>query len=158
LRARLILGLVTSLAVLWLATHAELPRPGSSSLPAGGITETARPPATGCAPEGIANAYRNRERRVEVCGRGVVARVLREDDEGSRHQRFVVRLPSGQTVLIAYNIDIAPRIEDLRPNSTIEFAGEYEWNAQGGIVHWTHHDPSGRHAPGWIRYGGRAYQ
>jgi hypothetical protein len=68
-----------------------------------------------------------------------------------------VRLPD-QTVLIAYNIDIAPRIDGLQAGEPIEFSGEYEWNGQGGIVHWTHHDPSGRHPAGWIRYGGHVYQ
>ena len=106
----------------------------------------------------LGEAYRNHQSRVEVCGRGVVAKVLRDDTQGTRHQRFVVRLPEGQTVLIAYNYDLAPRIEGLRAGMPIEFAGEYEWNAQGGIVHWTHRDPARRHPPGWIRYGGHRYQ
>ena len=29
---------------------------------------------------------------------------------------------------------------------------------QGGTVHWTHHDPSGDHAAGWLRHGGRVYR
>jgi Protein of unknown function (DUF3465) len=111
-----------------------------------------------CSGAEIAAAYRNHESRIEVCGQGVIAKVLRDDTQGTRHQRFIVRLPSGQSVLIAYNIDIAPRIEGLRPGSPIEFTGEYEWNPQGGVVHWTHHDPSGRHSTGWIEYGGRRYE
>jgi uncharacterized protein DUF3465 len=111
-----------------------------------------------CDENTLASAYRNHESRVEVCGHGIIAKVLKDDTQGIRHQRFIVRLSSGQTVLIAYNIDLAPRIDALRPGGPIEFAGEYEWNEQGGVVHWTHRDPAGRHPPGWIRYGGRAYQ
>ena len=111
-----------------------------------------------CNTGALAAAYRNHQNRVEVCGRGVVAKVLRDDTQGIRHQRFVVRLPPGQTVLIAYNFDLAPRIDGLRPGASIEFVGEYEWNGQGGVVHWTHRDPGGRHSPGWIRYEGRQYQ
>jgi Protein of unknown function (DUF3465) len=111
-----------------------------------------------CNDDTLATAYRNHRSRVEVCSHGVIERVLKDDLQGSRHQRFIVRLPPGQTVLIAYNIDIAPRIDGLRAGSPIEFAGEYEWNVQGGVVHWTHHDPGGRHPAGWIRYGGRLYQ
>jgi hypothetical protein len=108
--------------------------------------------------DALARAYRNHFSHVEVRCEGVVAKVLKEDDEGSRHQRFIVRLPWGPTVLIAHNIDLAPCVEGLHPGAPIEFAGEYEWNARGGVVHWTHRDPSGRHAPGWIRYEGRFYQ
>ncbi len=106
----------------------------------------------------LSTASHDHSNRVEVCGRGVVAKVLRDDIQGSRHQRFIIRVPTGQTLLIAYNFDLAPRIDGLRAGSPVEFVGEYEWNAQGGIVHWTHRDPAGRHPPGWIRYGGRKYQ
>ncbi len=112
----------------------------------------------GCNETALASAYRNHQSRVEVCGRGVIAKVLRDDTQGARHQRCIVRLPSGQTLLIAYNFDVAPRIEGLRAGAPIEFAGEYEWNAQGGVVHWTHRDPGARHPPGWIRYDGREYR
>jgi hypothetical protein len=111
-----------------------------------------------CDENTLASAYRNHESRVEVCGHGIIAKVLRDDTQGTRHQRFIAHLPSGQTVLIAYNFDLAPRIEGLRAGAPIEFAGEYEWNGQGGVVHWTHRDPGGHHPPGWIRYGGRQYQ
>jgi Protein of unknown function (DUF3465) len=111
-----------------------------------------------CDETSLAAAYRDHLSRAQICGQGIIARVLKDDTQGIRHQRLVVRLPSGQTLLIAYNFDLAPRIEGLKAGSPVEFEGEYEWNAQGGVVHWTHRDPSGRHPPGWIRYGGRQYQ
>lgn len=111
-----------------------------------------------CDETALTSAFRDRLSRVEVCGHGVIAKVLRDDTQGTRHQRFIVRLPSGQTLLIAYNFDLAPRIAGLRAGSPIQFAGEYEWNGQGGVVHWTHRDPGGRHSPGWVRYDGRQYQ
>ena len=94
--------------------------------------------------------------RVEATG--VVERVLPDDTSGSRHQRFIVRLPSGQTLLIAHNIDIAPRIEGIAQGDTLSFSGIYEPNDKGGVVHWTHHDPSGRHASGWVEHRGHRYQ
>jgi hypothetical protein len=111
-----------------------------------------------CDENTLAVAYRNHASGVEVCGRGAIARLLKDDTQGSRHQRFIVRLSTGQTLLIAYNYDIAPRIDALKPGVAVEFEGEYEWNPQGGVVHWTHRDPAGRHRPGWIRYGGQQYQ
>ena len=94
----------------------------------------------------------------QVQGAGVVTRVLSDDDNGSRHQRFILRLASGQTLLVAHNIDLAPRIANLRDGDTVEFSGEYVWNAKGGIVHWTHRDPAGQHVAGWLKHGGRVYQ
>jgi hypothetical protein len=95
---------------------------------------------------------------VQVEGEGVATRVLADDLDGSRHQRFIVRLASGQTVLIAHNIDVAPRLNDLREGDTVRFYGVYEWNEKGGTVHWTHHDPAGRHVAGWLKHKGRTYQ
>jgi hypothetical protein len=106
----------------------------------------------------LAQAFRDRANDLQVEGRGIVERVLDDDAEGDRHQRFVVRLASGQTLLVAHNIDVAPRVDGLRVGDAVEFRGVYEWSEQGGTVHWTHHDPDGSHAPGWIRHGGRTYE
>jgi len=106
----------------------------------------------------ISNAYQAHQSGVQVGGEGVVERVLADDDDGSRHQRFILRLSSGQTLLIAHNIDIAPRLEALRRGDRVAFYGQYEWNAEGGVIHWTHHDPEGQHVSGWLKYNGMVYQ
>jgi len=61
-------------------------------------------------------------------------------------------------VLIAHNIDIAPRIDTLAKGDRVRFYGEYVWNKKGGTVHWTHHDPQGKHTAGWLKHMGRTYQ
>jgi hypothetical protein len=109
------------------------------------------------APGLLQRAYQDRQSDVQVQGEGVVVRVLPDDLEGSRHQRFILRLDSGQTLLISHNIDLAPRIEGLAAGDSVAFHGEYEWNEKGGVVHWTHRDPNGRHPDGWLRHGGRTY-
>jgi hypothetical protein len=106
----------------------------------------------------IGRAFDAGTSNVQVEGGGVVTRVLADDLDGSRHQRFIVRLASGQTVLIAHNIDLAPRVAGLREGDTVSFYGEYEWNEKGGTVHWTHHDPKGLHVTGWLEHKGRTYQ
>jgi hypothetical protein len=94
----------------------------------------------------------------QVQGQGVVVKVLPDDNKESRHQKFIIELSSGQTILIAHNIDLAPRIPSISAGDTVEFNGEYEWNEKGGLVHWTHHDPDGSHEAGWLKAGGRTYQ
>ena len=106
----------------------------------------------------LATAVRNRQSDIQVSGRGVVVHKLPDDTIGSQHQKFILKLSSGQTILISHNIDVAPRINSLRKGDTVEFYGEYEWNAKGGVVHWTHHDPNGRHETGWLKHKGIAYQ
>ncbi len=105
----------------------------------------------------IADAFRNQRSGVMVEAAGVVERTLSDDNEGSRHQRFIVRLPYGGTVLISHNIDLAPRVP-LEEDDRVHFRGQYEWNDRGGVVHWTHHDPQGRHDEGWIRHQGSIYE
>ena len=89
---------------------------------------------------------------------GRVERLLSDDLEGSRHQRFILRLGSGQSLLISHNIDVAPRINALRVGDQVRFRGEYEWNQQGGLVHWTHDDPKDWHADGWLEHNGVRYE
>ena len=94
----------------------------------------------------------------QVEGRGTVTRVLSDDSDGSRHQRFILRIASGRTLLVAHNIDLAPRLPSLKTGDTVAFYGEYEWNDKGGVIHWTHRDPQGRHVAGWLEHDGRRYQ
>ena len=106
----------------------------------------------------IKSAFKNHTNNLQVEGQGVVIRILPDDLKGSRHQRFIVRLNSGQTLLIAHNIDLAPRVISLRKGDKISFNGVYEWNSKGGTIHWAHHDPEGRHTAGWIKHNGKKYQ
>jgi len=106
----------------------------------------------------LEKAFKNNQSDIQVGGSGKVIKILPDDTQGSRHQKFILKLNSGQTILIAHNIDIAPRISALNVGDHINFYGEYEWNPKGGVVHWTHHDPSGRHEGGWLNHGGGIYE
>ena len=103
----------------------------------------------------LAAAFRDRVRDLQVQGSGTVVKLLADDTDGDRHQRFIIRLESGQTLLVAHNIDVAPRVEGLAVGDSVAFGGVYEWNAEGGTIHWTHRDPGGTHAPGWLRHDGK---
>jgi hypothetical protein len=105
----------------------------------------------------LGEAFRERRSDIVVETAGVVDRLLADDRDGSRHQRFILRLPSGQTVLVAHNIDLAPRVP-LGRGDPVVLRGEYEWNERGGVLHWTHHDPEGRRPGGWSRLGEQIYR
>jgi hypothetical protein len=89
---------------------------------------------------------------------GWITRELKDDNKGSRHQRFLIRTADGTSVLVAHNIDLAPRVPALEPGERVRLYGEFEWNHKGGVLHWTHHAPRGDHADGWIEYRGKRYQ
>ncbi|POB70849.1 hypothetical protein CRN59_07450, partial [Vibrio vulnificus] len=102
----------------------------------------------------LQQAYQSQQSDLQVQGFGQVAKVLPDDNDGSRHQKFILKLNSGQTLLVAHNIDLAPRIPNLKVGDSVEFYGEYEWNKKGGVLHWTHKDPQNRHAHGWLKHNG----
>lgn len=95
---------------------------------------------------------------VHVTGEGTIVKVLPDDNEGSRHQRFLVELSDGHTIKISHNIDLAPRVPDPREGDTITFKGDFEANELGGAVHWTHHDPQQRHPDGYLEHNGKRYE
>lgn len=105
----------------------------------------------------LRQAFEERRSGFSVQGVGSVARTLADDLEGARHQRFVLRLSDGHTLLFAHNVDLAPRVP-LAVGDEIGFRGRYEWNEEGGVVHWTHHDPRGRQPGGWLERQGRRYE
>ncbi len=106
----------------------------------------------------IEQAFRQQQSNLQIEDEGTVIKLLPDDIRGSRHQRFLIRLTSGQTLLIAHNIDLAGKVENLKVGDTIAFSGEYEWSKKGGTLHWTHHDPQQRHVGGWLKHDNRIYQ
>ncbi|MFN4149663.1 MAG: DUF3465 domain-containing protein [Candidatus Sericytochromatia bacterium] len=105
----------------------------------------------------FADAFKNNKSNIQVKGSGRVTKLLSDDLEGDKHQKLILALSSGQTLLFAHNIDLAPRVP-VKVGDFIEFYGEYEWNSQGGVIHWTHKDPDGSHEDGWIKLNGKIYQ
>ena len=130
----------------------------SSSTPPKRTSSTTQSSSSSSSNQTLQNAFRNKQSDVQVSGSGKVIVLLPDDTKGSKHQKFILKLASGQTVLIAHNIDLAPRINSLRQGNTVSFNGEYEWNSKGGVIHWTHHDPNHRHVDGWLKHNGKIYK
>lgn len=108
--------------------------------------------------DALLRAFDERRSDVWVESQGRVERLLPDDNQGSRHQRFILTVAPDHTVLVSHNIDLAPRLEALEAGDTVRLRGEYEWNERGGVIHWTHRDPGGRHEGGFIEHEGRRYR
>jgi Protein of unknown function (DUF3465) len=119
------------------------------------------PPITGINTDAnnqtLRDAYARKQSDVWLEGAGTVVKLLPDDNKGARHQKFLVRINAEQTLLFAHNIDLAPRLDALQVGDDIQFKGEYIYNPKGGVMHWTHHDPQGRHG-GWIKLNGQIYE
>jgi hypothetical protein len=102
--------------------------------------------------DGARAAQRAFERRVSgvtLTVPGRVERTVDDDTRPPRHQRFIIRTTRGQTLLVAHNLELAPRVP-LKAGDRVTVRGEYEWNAEGGVLHNTHRAPRGG-SSGWIR-------
>jgi hypothetical protein len=106
----------------------------------------------------IQGYYEDEVSEQQILVRGSITRILADDTEGSRHQRFIIKLENNQTLLVAHNIDIGRRVADIAVSGVVYIFGQYEWNDEGGIIHWTHVDPDGDHIDGYIIFNGVKYQ
>ena len=106
----------------------------------------------------VEQLYQQQKSNQQLEVTGQVIKLLTDDHVGNRHQRFIIQVEGGLTLLVAHNIDLADRIETLKEGDFISAYGEYEWNERGGVIHWTHHDPQNRHVGGWIKHQGTTYQ
>ena len=131
----------------------ELNEPDPQGASYAGVESDSTPPLENAR---IATLFNTQTSGEMVHIQGPVQRILRDDNEGSRHQRFIVELEQ-QTILIAHNIDLAQRVP-VAVGDTVEVFGQYEWNELGGVIHWTHADPDGDHVGGWIAFEGERFE
>lgn len=113
------------------------------------------PPSEGLA--ALQAAYAAEQSGVMIEATGRIKKVLPDDREGDRHQKFILDIDRRHTVLVSHNIDVAPRAP-VEEGERVTVYGQYEWSEPGGVLHWTHRDPRGRREGGWIRYQGRTYE
>lgn len=107
----------------------------------------------------VCTAYTAGRSHVEVVADGTVTRVLGvAPGRTSPHEGFLLRLGSGCSVIVRVevNTDFTGTIP-LGQGDRVVVKGEYEYYPRGGVIHWTHRDPRGRHEGGFIDAGGRTY-
>jgi hypothetical protein len=106
----------------------------------------------------IMDAVTNRRTGITVQHWGTVERTM-SDDQGAagKLQKFVLALENRHTLLVAHDVDVAPRVP-LAIGDRVEFRGRYDWNGAGGLIYRTHHDPQMIFEDGWIRHNGKVYR
>lgn len=105
----------------------------------------------------LQSAFRDGKSGIWMELEGTVSRLLSEDKEGSRHQRFILEVGDRHTVLVSHNIDLVERVP-VEVGDQLRLRGRYEWNKRGGVVHWTHRDPKQKIQGGWIEHQGKRYK
>ncbi len=72
------------------------------------------------------------------------------------HEAFDVRSAAGP-IRVIDNVALAPRVP-VQPGDQVRIRGVMVHDAgKPPVVHWTHHDPAGRHPDGFIDLHGRVY-
>lgn len=87
-----------------------------------------------------------------------VVKLLRNDNKGAKHQRWIVQIENGVTITIVYNLDLAEKVP-VSPGDTIEVAGELVFGdrKKDPILHWTHADPQKKRQDGYVLHNGKKY-
>ncbi len=74
----------------------------------------------------------------------------------AEHEYFHV-VCQGQRLEVVQNLNCSPNVP-VQPGDAIELHGELvPHGSHGALMHWTHHDPSGRHEDGWVLDHGQRY-
>jgi hypothetical protein len=130
-------ALAVSFVVVWLAACGAPAKPDDAAI----VTD-----------------FHNRQSNVEVTADATVVRLLPDRTSATgMHEQFIIKLSSADlTIEVEHNILIGTRVP-VHEGDHVIVHGEYVWNAQGGLIHFTHHDPNGTHEGGYIRDGGRTY-
>lgn len=160
MQAKIVKAVVLLAGAGLFAVYQHFQKPAEPGAPARAPStqvQTANPGAsTAQAVEQIRQASRNPDAKFWTTIQGKVVKLLKDDRDGSQHQRFLVEIAPDITLLVAHNIDLAPRIPVVQGDA-VTIKGEYVWNNRGGVLHWTHHDPKGRKG-GWVEVAGKRYE
>lgn len=156
----LVLALVAAQLLLdidLIGSESESTTPTAVTTPAPSTRQPESTASTRVSEDAIRHLIDNQISGEMVTLEAELVKLLPDDNDGSRHQRLLLALKTGGTVLVAHNIDLAPRVP-ADEGDTIIVHGQYEWNDKGGVLHWTHHDPKEWREGGWIELDGERYE
>ena len=105
----------------------------------------------------VLQAQQSHATKVEIIFSARVKKLLPDDTKGLPHQRFLLEIENGTTVLVAHDTKYAPKVP-IQPGDVVTIKGEYIWNRKGGVIRWTHRSDTPRHEGGYIEFDGQKYQ
>ena len=85
-----------------------------------------------------------------------VVQVLPDEVSANQHQKWMVKLANGRTLLCVYNIDITQRVP-IQVGDTVSMGGQYIFTHAGGLIHWLHADPRAERPNGYVDLNGTRY-
>ncbi len=98
----------------------------------------------------VEEAFEKKLSDVVLEAKGKVVKILEDDTTGHPHQRFIIEVHSGHTILVINNLEHGYRVP-VKLGDIVEAKGNYVWNEHGGLIHETHHHQEGEsHVDGYI--------
>ena len=102
------------------------------------------------------NAFKEKKRKIVTNGAGKVIKMLSDQFGGSKRQRFLIILNSGQKLQIKHDIDEIGRLP-VKIGDSVAFSGIYNWNREGGEISKTD-SRSRNNQSGWLKLNGTMYK
>ncbi len=116
------------------------------------VEEARRSAAPNC--NQVSEAFRRHQSGNWLSLTASVDRLLPDSTSLHTEQRFIVRCGNGQTVLIDNDVGVGQRVPVV-VGVAITLRGQFIWNDEGGLVHYTHH--GGPNNGGWILFRNHLY-
>ena len=104
----------------------------------------------------VQDAFRDHQSGMMVEVTGNVVRILRDDKDDRRNQKFIIRLTNGQSLLVIHDQVAGERVP-VAINDSVLVRGKYQWSETGGTLIFTRRDHSLHRLHGWIEHQGRRY-
>lgn len=104
----------------------------------------------------VQEAYQYRQTGMMVEVTGSVVRLLRPAPEEPDVQKFIIRLPNGQSIVVVHHAAPDNRVP-VNVNDTVLVRGQYVWTETGGTIRNTSRDLSTQRRHGWIEFAGERY-
>jgi hypothetical protein len=107
----------------------------------------------------VCQTYAGQGSNQEVITQGTVVNVLGErGGPYGEHEGFLLKLDGDCDLMLRVETNVSiTGFVPIRRGEKVIVKGEYEYDPMGGVLHWTHHDPAGRHVAGYVVSAGKTY-